>query len=101
MASGGAPAPATGCSRSGLTDRTSGGTTRPATTNSAAPGPVRWDALPPTLALTCQTSDSPAHVGRAVELKLVRLDGDTLAYDSGGGRLTEFTREADRANPHG
>jgi hypothetical protein len=52
---------------------------------------LRWDALPPTLVLMCKTSDfkkkDPTrpeyeHLGKALELKLLELDGDTLVYRS-------------------
>ena len=48
---------------------------------------LRWDALPPTLVLTSKTSDFKkkdpgraeyAHLGKAVEVKVIELDGDTL-----------------------
>jgi hypothetical protein len=48
---------------------------------------LRWDALPPTLVLTCRTSDfrkkdpgraEYAHLGKALELKVLQLDGDAL-----------------------
>jgi len=48
---------------------------------------LRWDALPPTLVVTCRTSDfrkrDPSrpeyeYLGKALELKLLELDGDTL-----------------------
>lgn len=50
---------------------------------------LRWDALPPTLVLTCKTSDfkkkDPTrpeyeYLGKALELKLLELDSDTLVY---------------------
>jgi len=50
---------------------------------------VRWDALPPTLILTCKTSDirkkNPerteyAHLGKPLETKLLELDGESLVY---------------------
>jgi hypothetical protein len=36
---------------------------------------VRWDALPPTLVLTCKTSEIPEELGK---LKLIQLDDETL-----------------------
>jgi hypothetical protein len=36
---------------------------------------VRWDALPPTLVLTCKTSKIPEELA---ELRLIRLDDETL-----------------------
>jgi hypothetical protein len=60
---------------------------------------VRWDDEPPTLVLTCESSDEPAHVGRAVEVKIVRLDGEALVYEhETGGGLTRYAR-ADAARP--
>jgi hypothetical protein len=43
---------------------------------------VRWDALPPTLALTFKTSDAPEHfkIGQTWEVKLVQMDDETFAY---------------------
>jgi uncharacterized protein (TIGR03067 family) len=43
---------------------------------------VRWNALPPTLIVTCQTSDAPDRlpVGMTWEVKLVQLDDENLAY---------------------
>ena len=40
---------------------------------------VRWDALPPTLVLTCKTSDYPEE-GKTSEVKLIQLDDEALAY---------------------
>ncbi len=41
---------------------------------------VRWDALPPTLALTCKTSDYEGYVGKTQEVKIVELNDEVLAY---------------------
>jgi hypothetical protein len=41
---------------------------------------VRWNALPPTLVRTCETSDDPELVGKTWELRLIQLDGEALAY---------------------
>src|SRR5690348_8603134 len=35
---------------------------------------VRWDALPPTMVLNCETSDAQEYVGKTWEVKLVHLD---------------------------
>ena len=40
---------------------------------------VRWDALPPTLVLTCKTSENPEEVGKILEVKLIKLDDKSLA----------------------
>jgi hypothetical protein len=42
----------------------------PAPHDSAGTRKVRWDALPPTLVLTCKTAQIPDQVGEATEVKL-------------------------------
>jgi hypothetical protein len=48
---------------------------------------MRWDALPPTLVLTCKTSDEPDRfsVGKTSEVKVIQLDNEYLAYEFPGG----------------
>jgi hypothetical protein len=41
---------------------------------------VRWNALPPTLVLTCKASNDPDFVGKTFEVKVTQLDDETLAY---------------------
>ena len=54
---------------------------------------VRWDALPPTLVLTCRDADWPGDIGTAEEVKLVRLDGEALAYHrAGSDQPTRYAR---------
>ena len=61
---------------------------------------VRWDALPPTLILTCKTSDAPDRIkiGEKKEVKLLELDDDVLAYQyfsqyqKPGGHTNRFER---------
>ena len=43
---------------------------------------VRWNALPPTLVLTCKAADHASFVGKE-EVKLIQLDDEVLAYQSG------------------
>jgi hypothetical protein len=50
----------------------------PAGDDSAGRWKVRWDALPPTLVLTCSKSGVAEEVGKAVELQLLRLNDKTL-----------------------
>jgi hypothetical protein len=45
---------------------------------------VRWNALPPTLVLTCKTSDYSGDVGKTSEFKLTQLDDEYLAYEYPG-----------------
>jgi len=53
----------------------------PAPHDSAGTWKVRWDALPPTLVLTCKTSDIPDQVGKTTEVKLIKLDDKSLAIE--------------------
>ena len=39
---------------------------------------LRWDALPPTLVMTCKTSSDPTAVGKKDEVKLIKLDDKEL-----------------------
>jgi hypothetical protein len=52
---------------------------------------VRWDALPPTLILTCTASDYEGYIGRE-EVKLIRLDDEALVYQHPGGRTIPYER---------
>jgi hypothetical protein len=56
---------------------------------------LRWDALPPTLVLTCKTSDirrrDPArteyeYLGKPLEVKLIELNADALVYRFADGK---------------
>jgi hypothetical protein len=53
----------------------------PAPHDSAGTWKVRWDALPPTLVLTCKTSEIPEVVGKTTEVKLINLDDKSLTID--------------------
>jgi hypothetical protein len=53
----------------------------PAPYDSAGTWQVRWDALPPTLVLTCKTSEIPDEVGKTTEVKLIKLDDNSLAIE--------------------
>ena len=56
---------------------------------------VRWDALPPTLVLTCTGSGVAEDVGKARELKLVKLDDKNLTVrhpHPDGGLSGEYVR---------
>ena len=53
---------------------------------------VRWDAIPPTLVLSCRTSDDPDAVGKVSEVKLIQLDDKVFAYQYPGQRLVRYTR---------
>lgn len=45
---------------------------------------VRWNALPPTLIMTCKTSDNPKAIGNKDVLKLIQLDDKALEVVSSG-----------------
>ena len=53
---------------------------------------VLWGALPPTLVLTCKTSDRADLVGKRSEIKLVQLDEEALAYQYPGEQPARYTR---------
>jgi hypothetical protein len=55
----------------------------PAPYDRAGAWKVRWDALPPTLVLTCKTSGIPDEVGKTTEVKLIKLDDKSLAIEYG------------------
>lgn len=57
---------------------------------------VRWDALPPTLVLTCKTSEK-GHVIKPLELKLVELNKETLVFRYGGGGRAQARFERPKA----
>jgi hypothetical protein len=61
----------------------------PGNNNLAGRWHVRWDALPPTLVLKCDTSDDATFVGRAEELLIMSLNDKTLAYQYPGWKDRE------------
>ena len=68
----------------------------PAPDDSAGTWKVRWDALPPTLVLTCKTSAIPDEVGKTTQLKLIKLDDKSLAIaytNPNGNPPGRYTRE--------
>jgi hypothetical protein len=67
----------------------------PAPYDSAGTWKVRWDALPPTLVLTCKTSEVRDEVGKATEVKLIKLDDKSLAIEymnQNGNPPGQYTR---------
>jgi len=54
---------------------------------------VRWNALPPTLAFACKTSDNPNEVGKTEEFKLIQLNDEDFAYQYPGmENVNRYTR---------
>src|SRR4051794_37611485 len=54
---------------------------------------VGWDALPPTLVLTCTDADHPGDIGTVQEVQVVQLDAATLAYQQAGAdRPARYTK---------
>jgi hypothetical protein len=64
----------------------------PAPDDSAGTWKVRWDALPPTLLLTCKTSEIADEVGKTTEVKLIKLDDKSLAIEAADQSLGHYTR---------
>jgi hypothetical protein len=64
----------------------------PAPYDSAGTWKVRWDALPPTLVLTCRTSEIPDEVGKTMEVKLIKLDDKSLAFKYASKEVGQYTR---------
>ena len=67
----------------------------PAGDDSKGKWKVRWDALPPTLVLTCTVSGVGEDVSKARELKLVKLDDKNLVVrhpHPDGGLSGEYVR---------
>lgn len=53
---------------------------------------VRWDALVPTLVLTCEQSNREVLVGRTWEVQITRLDDDGLSLDAEQRTAGRFKR---------
>jgi hypothetical protein len=53
---------------------------------------VRWDALPPTLVLTCTDADWAGQIGTKQEVKIVQLDQAALVYQHAGNDPTSYAR---------
>jgi hypothetical protein len=64
----------------------------PAPYDSVGTWKVRWDALPPTLVLTCKTSEVPDEVGKTTELKVIELDDKSLAVKRAGQDADRYAR---------
>ena len=64
----------------------------PAPYDSAGTWKVRWDALPPTLVLTCKTSEVPDEVGKATEVRLIQLDNKSLAVKRASPDVDRYAR---------
>jgi hypothetical protein len=58
---------------------------------SAGAWEVRWDALPPTLVLTCKTSTRQENIGMK-EVKLTELNDEDLMIEYAKGLSTRFKR---------
>ena len=53
---------------------------------------MRWDALPPTLVLTCRTSDVKDEVGKTIEVRLIQLDDKSLAVKRASPDADRYAR---------
>lgn len=54
---------------------------------------VRWDALPPTLVLVCETSDRDFFVGKTTQLAVLTLNEADLVYRHPSQSKTHYTRQ--------
>jgi hypothetical protein len=45
---------------------------------------IRWDALPPTLLMTCKTSRIEQEAGKVLEMKLLKLEDSSFTFKSEG-----------------
>jgi hypothetical protein len=64
----------------------------PAGDDSAGTWKVAWDALPATLVLTCKTSEIADEIGKATEVKLIKLDDKRLAFKYANKYVGHYTR---------
>jgi hypothetical protein len=60
--------------------------------DSAGTWRVRWDALPATLVLTCNTADFRDAIGKTTEVKLIKLDDNNLAFKYASKEIGRYTR---------
>jgi hypothetical protein len=65
----------------------------PGGNNSTGAWKVRWDALPPTLVLTCKTSDDSAYTGKTLDVKILQLDNATLIFQYQNATPNRYVRD--------
>lgn len=53
---------------------------------------VRWDALPPTLVLTCKASETDEDIGKETNVKLLQLDDASLTIEYDGRTVYHYER---------
>jgi len=53
---------------------------------------MRWNALPPTLVITCKSSDFSGYVGTVWEVKVIQLDDAILSHQRAGGSPARYDR---------
>jgi hypothetical protein len=66
----------------------------PGGTNSAGTWQMPWDALRPTLIMTCKTSGDPRDVGRALEVRLVEVSDVALVFNHPLSGRCRYSRAA-------
>lgn len=64
----------------------------PAPYDSAGTWKMRWDALPPTLVLTCKTSEIEDERGKIREIKIAQLDNQTISFKTTSPDLSRYGR---------
>lgn len=68
----------------------------PAGADTAGTWKIHWNALPPTLILTCRTSELDEEVGTKTEFKLIQLNDRKFAIQYGGANASatgRYTRD--------
>jgi hypothetical protein len=53
---------------------------------------VRWNALPPTMILTCTSASADVFVGNKLEVKVIHLDEKVLNFQASDEGITQFKR---------
>ena len=71
----------------------------PGGNNSSGTWKVRWDALPPTLVLSCKTTDDAAYAGKTLEVKIVQLDDAELVFKYQKQIPARYTRGKKQRKP--
>jgi len=55
---------------------------------------IRWDALPPTLLMTCKRSGIEQEVGKVLEMKLIKLEDSAFTFKAQGEEHeTDYLRD--------
>jgi hypothetical protein len=64
----------------------------PVANETAGTWKVRWEALPPTLVLTCKASESDEDIGKETKVKLLQLDDASLTIEYDAKTVYHYAR---------